>query len=288
MLLVEARVGPSSIHGLGLFAQQFIPKGTPVWERAPGLDLALSQEQVDALPERARRAFLHYSFRRIKCGERISCEWILCFDEARFTNHSDDPNTDARQALRDVAPGDEITQDYHDYDWDFGRHLASTPISLAQVLGDTDPGLRYAAIRALSKVGLQDKAVVPQVAAALADPCRNVRYRAAKLLARLGTDAAPAVPSLTVALKDEDAEVRYYSAKCLSKVGARATDAVGSLIEALKDRHPKVRYYSAKALGKIGAAARAALEPLQRALDDGDKEVRDAAAQALCSIATTQ
>jgi len=281
MLLVDTRVGPSSIHGLGLFAQQFIGKGTLVWERVPGLDLALSQEQVDALPERARRTVRYYSFRHVH-----SQEYILCCDDDRFVNHSDDPNTDGRKALRDIAPGEEMTFDYRKWDLDFEWKLSSTSVTLARALEDADPEVRHAALRVLSKVGLEDKTAVPRVAAALAVPYREVRYRAAKLLARLGTDAAPAVPALTVALKDEDPEVRYYVAKCLSQLGAGATDAVGGLIEALKDNHPKVRCFSAKALGKI--AARAALEPLRRVLDDGDKEVCDAAVRALSSIATAQ
>ena len=47
MLLVDARVGPSSIQGLGLFAQEFIPKGTTIWEYDAGLDLRLSQAEVE-------------------------------------------------------------------------------------------------------------------------------------------------------------------------------------------------------------------------------------------------
>ena len=31
MLLVDARAGISKIHGIGLFAYEFIPKGTHVW-----------------------------------------------------------------------------------------------------------------------------------------------------------------------------------------------------------------------------------------------------------------
>jgi hypothetical protein len=33
MLLIKARVRPSTIHGLGLFAEQFIPSGTIIFSR---------------------------------------------------------------------------------------------------------------------------------------------------------------------------------------------------------------------------------------------------------------
>jgi len=68
------------------------------------------------LPEHVRAFFSHYGYldRNVK---RI----ILCFDDARFVNHSDTPNvaTDYAQdaygldaALRDIAAGEELTMDY--------------------------------------------------------------------------------------------------------------------------------------------------------------------------------
>jgi hypothetical protein len=32
MLLVKTTIAPSPIHGIGLFADQFIPQGTRIWE----------------------------------------------------------------------------------------------------------------------------------------------------------------------------------------------------------------------------------------------------------------
>jgi uncharacterized protein len=32
MMLVETRLAPSAIHGIGLFAVRSIPQGTAVWE----------------------------------------------------------------------------------------------------------------------------------------------------------------------------------------------------------------------------------------------------------------
>ena len=116
MLLVPTRLAPSRIHGLGVFAVAPIARGTPVWRFAKGLDMEFSPDIFDGLPEHVRSFFSHYGYldRNVK---RI----ILCFDDARFVNHSDTPNivTDYAQdrygldvALRDIEAGEEITMDY--------------------------------------------------------------------------------------------------------------------------------------------------------------------------------
>jgi len=116
MLLVRTRLAQSPIHGFGVFAVEPIAKETPVWRFAKGLDMEFGPETLDRLPAHVRAFFAHYGYldRNVK---RI----ILCFDDARFVNHSDTPNvaTDYAQdpygldvALRDIAAGEEITMDY--------------------------------------------------------------------------------------------------------------------------------------------------------------------------------
>ena len=46
MLLVDARAGLSEIHGIGLIAQEFIPKGTCIWKFQEGFDLAIPEEEI--------------------------------------------------------------------------------------------------------------------------------------------------------------------------------------------------------------------------------------------------
>jgi hypothetical protein len=61
MILVKTQLGPSTVHGLGLFAAEFIPKGTVIWEFREGVDHRIPKELVDELPEPARSTVRHYS-----------------------------------------------------------------------------------------------------------------------------------------------------------------------------------------------------------------------------------
>ena len=219
MLLVDARVGLSSTDGLGVFAQQFIAKGTPVWEQTPKLDRSLSQAEVDALSDRARRAFLHYSFWNSKLNVHV-----LCFDDARYMNHSDDPNTDGRRAVREIAEGEELTYAY-------GRKNLN--FSFERTLGGP---------------------AVARLAASLADPDRHIRMFAAKVLSTIGADAAQAVPALCVALTDDEPRIRYYSAKALGRIGVDAQAAIEPLRAVSNDGDKNVAAAAATALGKIARA----------------------------------
>ena len=116
MLFVPTRLGPSAIHGFGVFAAEPIAKGTPVWRFAKGLDMEFSPDIVPTLPAHVQQFFTHYGYL-----DRNMQRIILCFDDARFVNHSDMPNvaTDYAQdsygldiALRDIAAGEELTMDY--------------------------------------------------------------------------------------------------------------------------------------------------------------------------------
>jgi SET domain-containing protein len=120
MLLVKTRIGQSRIHGLGLFAAQDIPKGTPVWKMVPWFDLVLSPDQIAKLSDPAKEQFIH-------CGhlDMFTGTYVLCADEARYLNHSDDPNIrcndgsteeDQDIAVRDIQEGEEITINYKEYD----------------------------------------------------------------------------------------------------------------------------------------------------------------------------
>jgi SET domain-containing protein len=121
MLHVRTKIMPSSIEGIGLFADQFIRKGDLVWKFEPGLDITVSSERVGTLPSGARAYVRRYSYRNV-----VSRQYVLCFDDARYFNHSDTPNTRSilvpgepesiDVAVRDIRPGEELTTDYTEFD----------------------------------------------------------------------------------------------------------------------------------------------------------------------------
>jgi len=113
MLLVNAKAGPSRIHRTGLIAQEFIPKGTSVWEFMPGFDIALKEADLERLSPAAREQAMYWSYFHV-----ATRTFVMSSDDDRFTNHSDDPNTrvvgDCTVAVRDIRAGEEITNDYNE------------------------------------------------------------------------------------------------------------------------------------------------------------------------------
>ena len=112
MLRVKTRLAPSPIHGIGLFAVNKILKGTLVWEWDKDLDIKIRD---DWSKENHESFFETY-------GWRDGFWRFVCFDNARFINHSSNPNLDGppdeSYAIRDIEAGEELTEDYS-YDDDF-------------------------------------------------------------------------------------------------------------------------------------------------------------------------
>lgn len=126
MLLVKTKLGLSSINGIGLFADEFIPQGTTTWRITPGFDLKCSAKELEKLSEAARATFIRYCFLSKRTGL-----YVLCFDNARFFNHSTEPNIldkdsiDSEEgidiAARDILPGEEMTCDYRFFDAQYSQ-----------------------------------------------------------------------------------------------------------------------------------------------------------------------
>lgn len=130
MLMVKTRLGPSDIAGIGLFADQDIPKGTVTWQFMSGYDLLLTQGEIDRLPEPARSNLRDHTYRDAESGLHI-----LCVDNARFMNHASPPNTAGVHvkgaieghdvATRDIKKGEELTCDYRVFDADVALKLST-------------------------------------------------------------------------------------------------------------------------------------------------------------------
>lgn len=100
----------NEVIGYGVVATQFIPKGTIAWV-LDDLDQKFDKAFVDACPPLLRENLLKY------CYRDSDGQYILCWDIAKFVNHSFNSSLIATPfkfelAARDIYPGEELTDDY--------------------------------------------------------------------------------------------------------------------------------------------------------------------------------
>lgn len=114
MILIKTRLDKTQRGDLGLYAAEDVPKGTEVWKMDSFFDVTLENSFVESMTDEARMYVKKYSYLTPKGV------WIMHIDDARFLNHSDDPNlVDYEQttvALRDIQAGEELTCDYYSFD----------------------------------------------------------------------------------------------------------------------------------------------------------------------------
>jgi uncharacterized protein len=96
--------------GYGVIATKFIPKGTITWV-LDKLDRIFTPDQVRAMDPLYQQVLDTYTYRNPEGNH------ILCWDNARFINHSSNSNcvTTAYEfeiAIRDIHPGEQLTDDY--------------------------------------------------------------------------------------------------------------------------------------------------------------------------------
>src|SRR5436853_6878474 len=117
MLLIKTTLGKSPIHGIGLFADEFIAAETVIWKFCDLIDLGFDESRMSELSEGAGEQIRKYSYRDKRSGL-----YVLCGDDARFFNHSSAPNCfdfydykdlgSVTVAARDIRAGEELTCDY--------------------------------------------------------------------------------------------------------------------------------------------------------------------------------
>ena len=123
MLMVKTKIKSSEINGIGLFADQFIPKGSVVWRFNPRFDIYFDSIDVEKMNKLQKDLIIYYAYFSKKSGK-----YVYCIDNNRFTNHSSNPNTaeDPEKfendkeictvAIREIQMGEEITIDYRAID----------------------------------------------------------------------------------------------------------------------------------------------------------------------------
>jgi uncharacterized protein len=96
--------------GYGVVATKFIPKGTITWV-LDKLDRIFTGDQVQQMDPLYQEVLDKYTYRNPQGN------YVLCWDNARFVNHSSNSNCittayDFEIAIRDIQPGEELTDDY--------------------------------------------------------------------------------------------------------------------------------------------------------------------------------
>lgn len=96
--------------GYGVVATRLIPRGTITWVR-DAFDQVISAVKVERIAPIYRDIVVKYCFVDAKG------DFVLCWDLARYVNHSCDPNCrsagyDFELTVRDIQPGEELTDDY--------------------------------------------------------------------------------------------------------------------------------------------------------------------------------
>lgn len=96
--------------GHGVVATHDIPRGSITWAQDK-LDREFTPKQVQAL------GFPYVDLLDKYCFRNQQGRWILCWDHARFVNHSFNSNClttayNFEVAIRDIRAGEELTDDY--------------------------------------------------------------------------------------------------------------------------------------------------------------------------------
>lgn len=125
MLRVKTCIRKSKINGLGLFADQHIPKGTVTWEFDKNFDPAFNKKQINKLLEIDKDYLLKYAY-----FDKTLNKYVLCSDNQRYINHS--KNKSKRNinstitkdiAARDIKKGEELLCDYNQFDPDYFKRV---------------------------------------------------------------------------------------------------------------------------------------------------------------------
>ncbi len=97
-------------QGNGIVATRLIPAGTITWVK-DSLDREFTLEDIQNFEPALQNIIETYTFRNNKGN------YVLCWDNGRFVNHSFKANCVATPygfelAIRDIQPGEQITNDY--------------------------------------------------------------------------------------------------------------------------------------------------------------------------------
>tara|TARA_R100001369_G_scaffold29172_4_gene52656 strand:+ start:145543 stop:146130 length:588 start_codon:yes stop_codon:yes gene_type:complete len=96
--------------GYGIVATKLIPEGTITWVQDE-LDQVYTSQEVQKMMPHTQEMIDKFTFRNNKGN------YVMCWDTAKYVNHSFNSNClstayDFEIAIRDIQPGEELTDDY--------------------------------------------------------------------------------------------------------------------------------------------------------------------------------
>ena len=142
---------------------------------------------------------------------------------------------------------------------------------LGLALSDDEVWVRWAAARALQRLGVSAAPALEKLARATGDADGRVARQAFDAIERIGPLAGPAAPVMAARIKEgrlDWAALRYFE-----RLGAEANAAVPALLALLEDPTPEVRAHALAALGCVGPAAKEQSLPVLARLSRTEADV---------------
>ncbi len=125
---INYEIKPSIIPnaGNGVFAKQFIPKNTLVWQPTKDSVLELTIDQLKIMESSFNGSELINTFISHMYYDSIIDKYIFCCDDGRYINHSHRENCshgckrqNATYSIRDIQIGEELYENYDtEYEYD--------------------------------------------------------------------------------------------------------------------------------------------------------------------------
>jgi hypothetical protein len=114
MMMVQTELRASPIHGIGVFLAEPVREGQLIWRFDSRIDRVFSDLELDQMPNVLQQFLRTYS-----TFHEASQLWVLCGDNGRHFNHSNQPTTRSLGiafgddvAACDLPAGAELTSDY--------------------------------------------------------------------------------------------------------------------------------------------------------------------------------
>lgn len=119
MIHIKYKLRESELHGIGLFADEEIGRGTLVYSASPELDVNISESRFQNLDPKEQEEVRYWGY-----WDKANNVWHVDFDNTRFINHSYNANLTQDEeygeahliATRDIKKGEELTQNYLEFE----------------------------------------------------------------------------------------------------------------------------------------------------------------------------